>query len=246
MSCKIIIPSHKRADRVFSSKLVHNAIICVEQSQLNLYREYNPDNEIVCHPDNIKGLVPKRNWMLNHFGDLFMIDDDVNYFHRVYQNIGEPAKINSASEITEKIYQLYDLAKLLEVPLFGFTKNPRPEHYNEFKPFWFSQMITGCAYGVIKKPFVKWNEDIKLKEDFYISCIVKFHYRKILVDTRYNFTQLDTFKNPGGLSDIRNHDEELRSILMIKKHFGDTIRFKINRKNSKLVKKYDISAFFKF
>ena len=34
MPCKIVIPSHKRHDRVFAKKLVNDPIICVAESQL--------------------------------------------------------------------------------------------------------------------------------------------------------------------------------------------------------------------
>ena len=78
MSLKIVIPSHKRHDRVFSKKLVVDPIICVAKSQEAIYKEYNPECEIVCHPDDVIGLVPKRNWMAKHFGELFMFDDDVH------------------------------------------------------------------------------------------------------------------------------------------------------------------------
>ena len=40
---KIVIPSHKRHDRVFAKKLVNNPIICVAESQADLYRQYNPE-----------------------------------------------------------------------------------------------------------------------------------------------------------------------------------------------------------
>ena len=33
MPCKIVIPSHKRHDRVFAKKLVNDPIICVAESQ---------------------------------------------------------------------------------------------------------------------------------------------------------------------------------------------------------------------
>lgn len=91
MSCKIVIPSHKRHERVLSKKLVINPIICVERSQYDIYKEYNQECEIVAHPNEIKGLIPKRNWMLEHFGDLFMIDDDVSMFHKLYVEQGETA-----------------------------------------------------------------------------------------------------------------------------------------------------------
>ena len=37
---KIVIPSHKRHDRVLSKRLVNNPIICVAESQADIYRQY--------------------------------------------------------------------------------------------------------------------------------------------------------------------------------------------------------------
>ena len=69
MPLKIVIPSHKRHDRVFAKKLLTGPIICVAESQADIYRQFNPECEIVTHPDDVIGLVPKRNWMAKHFGD---------------------------------------------------------------------------------------------------------------------------------------------------------------------------------
>lgn len=76
MQLRIVIPSHKRHDRVFAKKLVNDPIICVAESQADLYRQFNPDCEIVTHPDDVVGLIPKRNWMAKHFGNLFMLDGE--------------------------------------------------------------------------------------------------------------------------------------------------------------------------
>ena len=100
MSLRIVIPSHKRYDRVFSKYLVTDPIICVAKSQADLYKEYNPDCEIVTHPDDIIGLIPKRNWMAKHFRDLFMLDDDVDACKRLYSEKGETARIRDRNEIT--------------------------------------------------------------------------------------------------------------------------------------------------
>lgn len=61
MPLKIVIPSHKRHDRVFAKKIVKDPIICVAESQADIYKRYNPECEIVSHPDDIIGLIPKRN-----------------------------------------------------------------------------------------------------------------------------------------------------------------------------------------
>lgn len=245
MYCKIVIPSHKRADRVLSKDLVVDPILCVAEGQADVYREYNPELEIVTHPDSVVGLVAKRNWMVNHFRELFMIDDDVVHFRRLYVKAGESQVIKDKSEITRRVWEVYDLSKQLGISLFGFTKNPRPTQYDEFRPFSLRNMITGCAYGVIQSPNTWWSEELKLKEDFWISSLVMHFERKILTDGRFNFTQKDTFKNPGGLSEIRNTQEELRNILLIRKYFGESIELKKDRVGAKSATRINITAKYK-
>jgi len=245
-SLKIVIPSHKRHDKVHTKNLITNPILCVEESQRDIYKEYNPECEIITHPDNVIGLIPKRNWMLNYFGDLFMLDDDLRCFKKMYIKPGESPVIKSKSEILHQIYKLYDLACLLNINVFGFSKNPHPLAYDCFTPISLNKQITGCAYGVRKKEHIKWDESIKLKEDIYISCIAKYFDRKILVDNRYNFEQIGTFVSSGGLAGIRNYEEEFTSMLKIKKLFGESIVLKKDSKIAKKKTKHNISVKFKY
>lgn len=76
MSLSIVIPTYKRPERVISKTLVTDPILCVAQSEEAAYKEFNPDCEIVVHPDSVKGLPAKRNWIVQHFGEMFMLDDD--------------------------------------------------------------------------------------------------------------------------------------------------------------------------
>jgi hypothetical protein len=250
MSLPIVIPSHKRHDRVFAKKLVNNPIICVAESQADLYRHFNPDCEIVTHPDDVIGLIPKRNWMARHFGELFMLDDDVHAVKMLYSEKGEKGVLKDPDVITGIINNLYELACLLDVHVFGFTSRISPVMYDETQYYSLSKMITGCSYGVRYNKNVWWNEELRLKEDFWISCYMKYKERKILTDLRYSFSQKDTFVNAGGLAAIRNQEEERRSILFIKKHFGDSINIKGSSNNgknkSKQLVEYNISCKFKF
>ncbi len=249
-SLKIVIPSHKRHDRVLSKRLVNNPIICVAESQADLYRQYNPECEIATHPDDVIGLIPKRNWMARYFGDLMMLDDDVHVVKTLYSEKGEPGTIRDPDKITNIIESLYELACLLDVHLFGFTSAISPVMYNEWGYYSLSKMITGCAYGVRYNKNVWWNEEIRLKEDFWISCYMKYKERRILTDLRYNFSQKSTFVNAGGLAAFRNQQEERRSILFIKKHFGDSVYLKGATNNgkdkTKQLVEYNISCKFKF
>ena len=128
--------------------------------------------------------------------------------------------------ITNIIQSLFEMASMMDVHLFGFTSRISPVMYDESAFLSLSKMITGCSYGVIYNKNTWWNEEIRLKEDFWISCYIKYKERKILTDLRYNFEQKSTFVNAGGLASIRNQEEERKSILFIKKNFGDSIQLK--------------------
>lgn len=247
MCCKVVIPSHKRADRVKSKVLVPNPILCVAESQEDEYKFYNPECEIVTHPDSVVGLIPKRNWIVQHFGDVFMIDDDVVAVQRLYKPKGESNEVLKDPEQVQGIIdRLYSIAKMTGVSLFGFNKDQRPVFYDPAKPFVMDKNVTGCAYGVIKGPNIWWNEELQLKEDFWISCWIKFKERLILVDERYHFNQVDTFVNAGGLSEIRNDRTEMQNMLKLKKYFGDAIQMKGKGSVVKSFKKYNISVNFPF
>lgn len=247
---KIVIPSHKRHDRVLSKHLVFDPIICVARSQREIYARHNPDCEIVTHPDDVVGLIPKRNWMARHFGDLMMLDDDVHVVKALFVEKGETGVVRDPKKITSIIESLYDMACMLDIHLFGFTSAISPVMYNEFGYYSLSKMITGCAYGVRYNKNVWWNEEIKLKEDFWISCYMKYKERRILTDLRYNFSQKGTFVNAGGLAAFRNQEEEKKSILFIRKHFGESIGMKGATTNgrdlTKRLVEYNIACRFKF
>ena len=254
--CKIVIPSHKRANRVHTANLLNNPIICVAESQKEEYQRYNPDAEIVCHPDSVIGLIPKRNWMVEHFGDIFMLDDDIS---SVYLNYREPDDILGATTkdknfIEGIIYNLYDIAKMMGVNVFGFPNLTSPLHYKEFEPLSLSKNITGCSYGMIKNDYLRWNENMKLKEDMWISCLAKYYDRRVLVDNRYTFAQKNTMINSGGLASMRNQESEDESILILKKHFGSAVSLKgkgFTMINGKAVEKkekiiHNVTVSFKF
>ena len=227
MSLSIVIPSYKRPERVLSKKLVSNPIICVSESERGVYSEMNPDCEIVCHPDSVKGLPAKRNWMVQHFGELFMLDDDVIEFQPQYYDRETSCHNITNPDIVRKIIErLYTISKMLNVHLFGFSKSQRPLFYDPAKPYVMDERVTGCSYGVIKSKNTFWPKDLVLKEDFWISGYVKYTERLVLIDKRYAFKQKDTFVNPGGLAEFRNTDREKEAMIYIKRHFGNCVNIK--------------------
>lgn len=87
---KIIIPTADRAKTVHPK--IPGQILCVPENQVEQYKEHN-DCEILTHP-KIKGLALKRQWILEKFGSVFMIDDDITKVERVHTTDNKHAHMN--------------------------------------------------------------------------------------------------------------------------------------------------------
>ena len=220
--CKIVIPSHKRATKVRTTSVVTNAIICVPESQEQAYRLCNPADEIVTHPDSVIGLARKRDWIIRHFGNVFMLDDDIDSMKRVYAEPGERADVDERT-VYELIQAAADACRQMGGHLFSFAHAPTPVAYNPMKPIELAGYHTGCAHGVIANSRLWYSGDVKVNEDYWISCLNAFENRFSWKDTRFYFAQKDTFVNPGGLSEFRNVDAEEKDFELLQRVFGTDI-----------------------
>lgn len=240
---KIVIPSHKRADRILTTKVVSNCILCVPESQKDDYVKNNPDVEILAHPDSIIGLTAKRQWICEKYNDVFMLDDDINALNvRYFENkqIDGSQKIKDPDMAYELIQNLYRTAKEMDCKLFGFTKDSDIRNYKPQNPFSFTGLISGGAFGHIgfndSKLF--YDTDQKVVEDYWISLLNMYHYRYLIIDNRFSFVASDTFLNQGGCSEYRNVEQEKKDYIFLKKMFGDSVKRKKATKRASLRHKY--------
>jgi hypothetical protein len=223
----IVIPSHKRAERVSTTKIVEGAIICVPESQADQYQRNNQGIEIVAHPDTIRGLPAKLEWMRKYFGgSLFYLDDDVIDFRKLYAEKGEPPKVDNPTIVRELIEETAWKARKAKAYLFGFNHSPMPTAYSGFKPFELSGFVMGGATGLLSGSKLFWNVEMKLGGDFWISLLNVHYHRKIFKDMRFAFTFKDTFTNPGGLSEFRNVEAEKAKYEILRRYFGEAVRLK--------------------
>lgn len=236
--CKVVIPSHKRHSRVLTTSVVKNAIICVPESQLAAYRMCNPTDEIVTHPDNVVGLARKRDWIMRHFGNVFMLDDDITSMKRLYTEKGEPADVDE-HDAWEVIQATADAACQAGAYLFGFSSSPAPVSFNSLNPIQLSGYVTGCAHGVLRGSRLWYSPEIRCNEDYWISCLNAYEHRLIWKDTRFYFTQRDTFVNRGGLAEFRNVNAEELDFEYLQRIFGaDVVTLKKLSGQSKLKHPY--------
>ncbi len=230
---KIVIPSHLRFDRVKTPKAIANCILCVPESQAALYKEYNPATEVVAHPDNIIGLTPKRQWIIEHFGDVFQVDDDMMQMSRVYTGLGEPTRIPKRIAY-DLIQQAGNIANDMGVYLFAFSKSPMPTAFNPLRPVKLSGTVMGGAFGLLSGSKLHFKTDLILTEDYWISGLNAHFHRMAYIDERFTFKFSNTFANKGGCASYRTVAKELEDTLKLKHYFGDAVQLKKDTHLSKV------------
>ena len=193
----IVIPSMGRAERVFTKNAISNVKICVPESEKNIYAEYNPGIEIITHPDSLKGLTLKRQFIYDKFPNVFMIDDDISCISRMYCEKGENDKLDK-EEAHDIIQYIGNCAKLAGCYLFGISKETNPLCYNEMSPISLNGVLNGDM-GLLEGSKLFFHELAKVSEDYWISAYNAYVHRYCWIDNRFAAKAKDTFGSTGGV-----------------------------------------------
>lgn len=220
---RIVSPSNKRAANVRTVKTVDEVTLCVPENQVREYEEHNPDNEVVGVPMDVKGLVNTRQWILERFGSIFTVDDDIASVRDMLAPLTGPPIYLEPHEVTQLIYNRAEMARDLGVYLFGFSNVPRPIFVKPMHPFRFTGFMPGHSLGILEGSKLFYHPESGLKDDYWISLLNAYHHRIFLKDMRYWFGQMDTFKNSGGVSEQRNMANEVKYTEFLRRYFGKDI-----------------------
>jgi hypothetical protein len=225
---KIYIPSHKRAATITTHQLVPSAIVCVPESQRAEY-EAAGCMHVHTHPDSIRGLTPKLNWMLATLATdepTVFLDDDLDYLCRCFTSASEASdrKVTEVAVIFEIIQQTASLAAEAGAFFFGWESSISTiRYYSGLDPFKFTGFINGCAMGFIPGHGLRFDESVVAKNDYDICALNAFRHRICLKDSRYAFCQRETFTGSGGQSFFRNSETEQRDIAILRRKYGEVI-----------------------
>lgn len=227
----VVILSHNRADKVHSFNAVANAYVCVEESQKSEYAKYIPEDRIITHPDIIRGLPPKREWLFKKFDTVFSIDDDIVCFFRALSREG---KALSPEEAYCHIQNLYQLSLDLDSHLFGIRVPINAVTYDGFQPYTYQAgHPAGTFCGVIdykNSGLYNFDDTTFLAEDMFIALLNLYKHRYFVTDCRVSARIANQSKNNGGLQDIRNYQNEKKAYRILKEHFGDSIGLVVRNK----------------
>ncbi|MCK9461601.1 MAG: hypothetical protein M0R80_18385 [Proteobacteria bacterium] len=231
---EICIPSMGRAGSVETAKLFDDFKIFCPKREADEYRKFYGD-KVFEVPDDIKGITATRNFILDHSGKyVIQCDDDVIGFYRMNSR-----KENKYEELTkEHLYEVIDnsflMAEEIETNLWGFNLSRDKKFYREYSPISLSSVLVANFFGMINDG-QRFDERVKLKEDYDYSLESLRRHRKILRFNQYAFF-VQHQSNSGGCVDYRTMDLEKDTIKLLKRKWGS----KIIKTNPK--KEYEIKV----
>lgn len=222
---EICIPSKGRAEikGVPSAKLFDDYVIYCPESEAEDYRVYH--KRVVGVPDEIKGITATRNFILNNCDKKYIVqcDDDVLGFFRLTVHDSNKYVELDKELLTEVIHNAFVMTEDMGTKLFGFQLSRDKKFYREYSPFSLSSVLVANFFGIINDDSdLRFDERIKLKEDYDFSLMALMKYRKVLRLNMYAF-YCKHQTNKGGCVDYRTYDLEKRSIEILKKKWGRSI-----------------------
>lgn len=209
-------------------KLLPSAAVVVPASQRSDYEKVVGKDRVITHPDAVKGLTPKLNWMFDCIHDeeaLVFVDDDIQSIQRCFVEKGEEATIRDPQLIEEIIRATYILARDADVFFFGWeASNGALRYYTGLKPFALTGYINGCAMGFRRGHGLRFDERIVAKNDYDISAQNAHRHRRCFKNLRYTFCQKETFVGKGGQAAFRSSATEKKDVALLQKKWGDIFR----------------------
>jgi hypothetical protein len=198
MALTVVIPSAGRADRVKAVKAINADVLSVPAGEAAAYEARKYDVPIVTHPDTVRGLAAKRQWIADKFGDVFMVDDDVRTFVRLWLPTYRrdyrltPMEARDAAEAT------YETATELGAYLFGFAFFGDTRLFRPQRPMMLTGYVNGACFGLRTGSKLRFRTDVVAVEDMALSGMNAYYHRYLFVDQRFGPRQEKTFANPGG------------------------------------------------
>lgn len=239
----IYSPSYKRAQGVYTHKILPEVVYCVHEFEAKEYIDLGYNVEVL--PDDLRGNIARvRNYikdqLLNNSG--VIIDDDIRSIKAWgFNSNGEPvqADVQDAGELIEQLSIV-----LTDSPyrLLGINIVSDKGSYREYTPISTKTYISG-SFMIFDNNELRFDEQLPLKEDYDFTIQNCNTYRGVIRMNQYSLVK-DDHANIGGCADYRNMIREKEQLQMLIKKWGSRI-VKEDTKSSNKQKNHDLNPIVK-
>jgi len=220
----IAIPSKGRAGNVPSAALLPDPVLYVPAAEAE---DYERDGlTVVAVPNEIKGITPTRNYILESTDDrhVVMVDDDVKHAGWV-ELLPHTARHRTLTpyQFGKQFAQAFDVCEGLCWKVWGAKTESAPRSVYPWKPFVFRTYVTASCMGIINDGSYRFDERFTVKEDYEIGLR---HIREFggVLGVRYWYWENGHWTDDGGCKAYRTHDVEERCIALLMQMYPGMVR----------------------
>lgn len=181
------------------------------------YRAVVASENLVPHPDDVSGIAPIRQWVLDHFDDecIVFVDDDVYQLISLvgysYSKIASPANARRVVENTANI------ARELGTAFFGFNQAFDVRKFVPQKPFLLHSWAGGVI-GIIGREF-RYDTGLRLRADIDYCLQVLLKRRVTFIENRIAFVH-KRFGLTGGNALNRSAERNRQELEYLQRKWG--------------------------
>lgn len=199
------------------------ATLLVPESEKELYE--HTGLEINTVPDEIIGLGPLRNWVLDNYKEhvIIMADDDIS--HVWVNSRKKGVKITDPETIFQLLVNTAQCAVDLRTSCFGFSQVWDVRKYNATEPFDLAGWVGGVI-GVVGRDIRFVNHMFKVDVDFCLRVLMKD--RILWKDNRFSFVQKRD-KNLGGNSLFRTSERVEKELTYLEHRWGKYFKRRLSK-----------------
>jgi hypothetical protein len=243
---EVVIPSRKRSDRLDGwRRLFPFAVLYVHENEHDDYARVVGEANVRTH--NVQGLWRIHRTLRETSGReiVVTIDDDVRRVRFIagdgaaYRPIDDPKHVRAVIENTAIV------AKDLNVDVFGWDVQGKPQYFKPTEPFKLTQPCD-TAFGTIGRAVLP-DPEFWTSGGMDLNLQALVHGRVVWLDSRYYFDNGRVGHGKGGLQGLRTMDTERAATERLRmkwgRHFsrerskvkgkmgGFTMRLLVDRKN---------------
>ena len=216
---RVIIPSRKRIEECqHALTLFPQATVCVAESEVKDYQAVPA--EILPHPDEVAGIGPLRQWILDNVPDetVVMVDDDVYQVRTPVGHVTKSKVIRDPVAIRQILKNAETMARGFGTPVFGFDQSGADvRKYHPFDPIGLNSWAGGVI-GIIGRE-LRYDPSLLLRADIDYCLKALLKYRVVLIDRRFAFVH-KRFTNRGGNDHMRSSARNQLEIERLQARWG--------------------------
>ena len=228
---RVVIPSKGRQGLIGKAalRLFPDATVTVAESEVAAYagvtypdgRRLISEEQLVPHPDDVSGIGPIRQWVLDHFDDecIVMVDDDVYELVLLVHYV--PRKMSQPEVVRQVVHNAANVAQGIGAPVFGFNQAWDVRKFRPFEPFSLNSWAGGVI-GIIGRD-LRYDPNLRLRADIDF-CLQALQRKRItFIELRFSFMHR-RFGVAGGNASNRSSRRNEEEIAYLQRKWGDHLK----------------------